>query len=96
MVFKAIGQVLDPEDLGDAPELLKITKGRIVVDEKHRTTLSKVYAGGDCINGGVLTVNSVQDGKIAALTIHEELCGVAASESAATQKGGVSKGGARG
>jgi glutamate synthase (NADPH/NADH) small chain len=72
-VFKAIGQTLVPGDLGDAAEALKIEKGRIVVDAKRRTTLSKVYAGGDCVNGGVLTVNSVQDGKLAALAIHEEV-----------------------
>jgi glutamate synthase (NADPH/NADH) small chain len=69
VVFKAIGQMLRLEDLGDAPDLLQISKGRIVVDEKRKTTLAGVYAGGDCINGGVLTVNSVQDGKIAALSI---------------------------
>jgi dihydropyrimidine dehydrogenase (NAD+) subunit PreT len=74
-VFKAIGQTLVPGDLGDAPEVLTIEKGRIIVNAKGRTNLSKVYAGGDCVNGGVLTVNSVQDGKIAALAIHEELSG---------------------
>jgi dihydropyrimidine dehydrogenase (NAD+) subunit PreT len=75
MVFKAIGQVLRPEDMGDAPEFLKIQKGQLIVDENRRTTLSDVFAGGDCINGGVLTVNAVQDGKVAAKAIHKMLTG---------------------
>lgn len=75
MVFKAIGQVLVPEDLGDVPKLLEINQGKIVVDQSRKTTLQKVFAGGDCINGGKLTVISVQDGKIAAQAIHQQLAG---------------------
>jgi dihydropyrimidine dehydrogenase (NAD+) subunit PreT len=86
-VFKAIGQILRSADLGDAPELLQISKGRVVVDEKRHTTLAGVYAGGDCINGGVLTVNSVQDGKIAALAIHEQLLGISAVHSEGATRG---------
>lgn len=74
-VFKAIGQILQPKDLGDTSELLSISKGRISVDENYRTTLAQVYAGGDCVNGGTLTVNAVQEGKLAALAIHDELTG---------------------
>lgn len=75
VIFKAIGQVLRPEDLGDAPEFLKISKGKIIVDENRASTLAGVYAGGDCVNGGHLTVTSVQDGKIAAHSIHRGLMG---------------------
>jgi glutamate synthase (NADPH/NADH) small chain len=72
-LFKAIGQILVPEELGDVQEFLEISNGRILVNEDRRTSLKKVYAGGDCINGGKLTVVSVQDGKIAAESIHREL-----------------------
>ncbi len=75
MVFKAIGQIMNLKDLGDAPEFLEITKGRIIVDENKMTSLAGVYAGGDCINGGKLTVTSVQDGKVAAHSIHKMLTG---------------------
>lgn len=41
--------------------------GRIVVDAATgRTGNSKVYAGGDCANGGKEVVNAVQEGKLAA------------------------------
>jgi dihydropyrimidine dehydrogenase (NAD+) subunit PreT len=74
-VFKAIGQVLVPKDLGDAPELLSIAKGRVVVDAEMKTSLAGVFAGGDCVNGGTLTVDAVQHGKVAARAIHKMLGG---------------------
>jgi dihydropyrimidine dehydrogenase (NAD+) subunit PreT len=74
-VFKAIGQVLVPTDLGDAHEHLSMLKGRVVVNSKMQTSLTNVFAGGDCVNGGALTVNAVQDGKVAARAMHELLMG---------------------
>lgn len=42
-------------------------KGRVVVEaETKRTGNAKVYAGGDCINGGKEVVNAVADGRDAA------------------------------
>ena len=42
-------------------------KGRVRVDDKtYRTGHAKVYAGGDCVNGGKEVVNAVQHGKLAA------------------------------
>jgi dihydropyrimidine dehydrogenase (NAD+) subunit PreT len=69
MVLKAIGQTLVP--VGFARELLTVDGGRIAVDAGGRTTLPDVWAGGDCAaTGGVdLTVQAVQDGKIAAASI---------------------------
>jgi dihydropyrimidine dehydrogenase (NAD+) subunit PreT len=75
-VFKAIGQVLEPEELGDVFKSLEINGSKITVDANRKTTLDKVYAGGDCINGGALTVTAVQDGKVAAHAIHKQLTGV--------------------
>jgi dihydropyrimidine dehydrogenase (NAD+) subunit PreT len=77
MVFKAIGQhfVADPVR-ADSRELLELDGGRIKVDAERRTSLDRVWAGGDCIAGGQdLTVQAVQDGKLAALSIHRALAG---------------------
>jgi len=44
--------------------------GRVVVDEAtNRTGNPKVYAGGDCVNGGKEVVNAAQHGKLAARAI---------------------------
>jgi dihydropyrimidine dehydrogenase (NAD+) subunit PreT len=69
MVLKAIGQTLVP--IGLAHELLTLDQNRIAVDADMRTSLDKVWAGGDCAaSGGVdLTVQAVQDGKLAAASI---------------------------
>jgi glutamate synthase (NADPH/NADH) small chain len=74
-VFKAIGQTLDAGALNGsgnaAPELVN---GRIMVDEQGRTSLAKVWAGGDCILGGDdLTVSAVAQGRDAAESIHRAL-----------------------
>jgi glutamate synthase (NADPH/NADH) small chain len=39
------------------------------------TNVPKLYAGGDCIRGGGEIVDAVQDGKIAAKAIDEEIRG---------------------
>ena len=67
-LFKAIGQTLTP------PEGLATAKGKIVVDGDFKTSMAKVWAGGDCIASGTdLTVQSVQDGKLAAHAIDRAL-----------------------
>ncbi len=71
MVFKAVGQKLAPfADGGDIPDH---DGGRFRVDENYQTSLAGVYAGGDCIEGLDLTVEAVQDGKLAAAAIHRQL-----------------------
>lgn len=67
-VFKAIGQTLEGADL---PEL----DGRkIAVAGPGRTSLSGVWAGGDCAAGGDdLTVTAVAEGRDAAEDIHAML-----------------------
>jgi glutamate synthase (NADPH/NADH) small chain len=71
-VIKAIGQQKPSlaETLG-----LKTTKGFIEVDLHFQTSAPGIYAGGDCIRarGAASTVMAVQDGKLAAQTIHERL-----------------------
>ena len=73
VVFKAIGQKLVTEGLS-GNNSLELQKGRIVVDENRKTSLTKVWAGGDCIlDGDNLTVSAVQDGKLAAISINKTL-----------------------
>jgi dihydropyrimidine dehydrogenase (NAD+) subunit PreT len=69
MVLKAIGQTLVP--VGIERELLTLDGSRIAVDANGQTSLPDVWAGGDCAaTGGVdLTVQAVQDGKLAAAAI---------------------------
>ena len=70
-VFKAIGQTFSAEPLSSAIEL---KAGRIVTDAHGRTSHEKVWAGGDCRFGGRdLTVEAVEHGKRAALSIHAAL-----------------------
>jgi glutamate synthase (NADPH/NADH) small chain len=75
MVLKAIGQqfVADPLNTNPAEDVPAVRDGRSVVDAERRTSVSGVYAGGDCVPGADLTVNAVQDGKLAAASIHREL-----------------------
>ncbi len=70
VVFKAIGQCVLWDSMGDAADILALENGRINVDEERKTSLPDVWAGGDCIAGGEdLTVAAVQDGKLAAMSI---------------------------
>jgi len=69
-VFKAIGQVLVPDPLRDgAKQVLEMQEGKIAVDAQRHASLPGVWAGGDCVAGVDLTVQAVQDGKVAAHAI---------------------------
>ncbi|MEP7300547.1 MAG: NAD(P)-dependent oxidoreductase [Caldimonas sp.] len=71
-VLKAIGQTLVLAD--PALATLALRGGRIAVDEEGRTSLARVWAGGDCTFGGQdLTVEAVEHGKIAAHSIDHAL-----------------------
>ena len=73
MVFVAIGQKAATKSLGGA-EVRCDRDGRIVVDEERRTRPAGVWAGGDCVAGGLdLTVNAVEDGKRAARSVDAAL-----------------------
>jgi dihydropyrimidine dehydrogenase (NAD+) subunit PreT len=71
MIFTAIGQTFVADPVREnGKELLELEGGRIRVDADRRTSLDKVWAGGDCVAGGQdLTVQAVEDGKVAALAI---------------------------
>ena len=67
-VFKAIGQTLVGDDLPD------LEQGKIRVDGAGKTSMAKVWAGGDCASGGEdLTVTAVAEGRDAAEDIHAAL-----------------------
>ncbi len=66
-VYLAIGQSLNENGLNG----LEREAGKVWVDERGQTSLSGVFAGGDCVASGEdLTVQAVQDGKTAAAGIH--------------------------
>ena len=70
MVLKAIGQTLVATGL-DA-DILTTEGSRIEVDDERRTSLHDVWAGGDCAATDLdLTVQAVQDGKLAAASIDQ-------------------------
>ncbi|SAL35824.1 oxidoreductase [Caballeronia sordidicola] len=77
MVLKAIGQTLVSDAMESA--MLTLDGSRIAVDASGRTTLPDVWAGGDCAaHGGMdLTVQAVQDGKLAAQAIHASFAATA-------------------
>ncbi|HQU82003.1 MAG TPA: NAD(P)-dependent oxidoreductase [Pyrinomonadaceae bacterium] len=74
MVIKAIGQTKQTaffQSVGiDTDE-----KGRVVVNEFKQTSNPKIFAGGDCVNGGAEAVDASQAGKLAAQGIHLSLTG---------------------
>jgi len=50
-------------------------KGFLMVDERYRTALPGVFAGGDVISGEGTIVQAVAHGKAAARSIHDFLSG---------------------
>jgi dihydropyrimidine dehydrogenase (NAD+) subunit PreT len=67
MVIKATGQ----KPFEELVEYYGIEhrRGKIIPKENHSTSVSKVFAGGDCVNGGKEVVDAVQAGKEAAGSI---------------------------
>ncbi|MBC8257603.1 MAG: NAD(P)-dependent oxidoreductase [SAR324 cluster bacterium] len=73
VVFKAIGQTLQ-ETIFSASEMPKLEGGKIAINTDYETSLAGVWAGGDCVRSGEdLTVQAVEDGKQAALSINRKL-----------------------
>jgi glutamate synthase (NADPH/NADH) small chain len=68
-VLKAIGQALE-----GAPDTLALAGRKIAVEGPGRTSVERVWAGGDCAAGGDdLTVTAVAEGRDAAEDIHATL-----------------------
>ncbi|MFK7989062.1 MAG: FAD-dependent oxidoreductase [Sandaracinaceae bacterium] len=69
-VAMAIGQSRLTQLAGAFEGVSLDAKGRVEVDDTtNRTGNDKVYAGGDCVNGGKEVVNAAQHGKLAARAI---------------------------
>ena len=70
-IMRAIGQRLE-----DVPGDIAVENGKIKVDETGRTSITGVWAGGDCATGGEdLTVTAVAEGRDAAEDMHATLMG---------------------
>ena len=74
-VFKAIGQSFDADPLNGSGNAIALERGRIKVDAEGRTSMAKVWAGGDCVVDARedLTVAAVAAGRDAAESIHRTL-----------------------
>ncbi len=73
-VIKAIGQTKQTaffNSIGIATD----EKNRVAVSELMQTSNPKIFAGGDCVNGGAEAVDAAQMGKFAAQGIHANLFG---------------------
>lgn len=78
-VLLAIGQPKQKTMIGRLfPEIAFEATGTIAVDpHTGQTSIKKVFAGGDCVNGGKEVVHAVGEGKKAAWAIHKMLTGSA-------------------
>lgn len=77
VVIKAIGQTKMRSFFTDVCEVETDEIGRVVVNELMQTSNPRVFAGGDCVNGGGEAVEAAQMGKLAAEGIHLTLTGEA-------------------
>jgi len=75
MVIKAIGQQKMASFFTDVAGVATDEKGRVVVNDQMQTSNPKIFAGGDCANGGAEAVDASQMGKLAAQGIHLSLTG---------------------
>jgi glutamate synthase (NADPH/NADH) small chain len=74
LIIKAIGQEKRTSELLGFGIALD-DKGRVTVNADRQTSHAKVWAGGDCVNGGKEIVNAAADGVIAARAIDRALRG---------------------
>jgi glutamate synthase (NADPH/NADH) small chain len=74
LVIKAIGQQKQ-QSFFQTIGIETGEKGRVVANEQMQTSNPKIFAGGDCVNGGAEAVDAAQMGKIAAQGIHFRLSG---------------------
>jgi glutamate synthase (NADPH/NADH) small chain len=77
MIIKAVGQTKMSWFFNSVARVACDQKGRVIVNELMQTSDPKVFAGGDCVNGGGEAVEAAQMGKHAAMGIHRSLTGQA-------------------
>ena len=73
LVLRATGQEKRVAWLATLPGVETDEGGRVAVNEAYRTGNDRIWAGGDCVNGGKEVVNAVAHGKTAAMDIDEAL-----------------------
>jgi glutamate synthase (NADPH/NADH) small chain len=74
-VLRATGQAKRTDFVAAFPDVAVDGAGRVVVTDSFATANAKVWAGGDCANGGKEVVNAVAHGKQAAIDIDATLTG---------------------
>lgn len=84
-VIKAIGQEKRVELL--KPLGIDLVNGLVKVNENFQTSKGKIFAGGDCINGGSTVVEAVAHGKKAAAAIDQHLSNLTPRPSPSTERG---------
>lgn len=72
-VVVAVGTRANPLLTESAPELARSEHGYLVVDERGRTNLAGVYAGGDIVRGAATVILAMGDGKRIAAEIDQYL-----------------------
>lgn len=74
-VIVAIGNDSNPLLVKATPGLKTDRHGRIEVDENRKTSLDRVYAGGDIVLGAATVILAMGEGRRAARSIHRLLAG---------------------
>ncbi|HPN39401.1 MAG TPA: FAD-dependent oxidoreductase, partial [Melioribacteraceae bacterium] len=69
----AIGNGSNPLISQTTPELQVNKWGNIIVDEMQKTSLNKVFAGGDIVLGAATVILAMGEGRKAAKSINELL-----------------------
>jgi glutamate synthase (NADPH/NADH) small chain len=72
-VIVAIGNESNPLLARTTPDLKIDRKGHIIVDEKQKTSIERVYAGGDIVLGAATVILAMGEGRRAAAAINELL-----------------------
>ena len=93
MVIKAVGQQKMRSFFEKVAGVDTDERGRVVVNEFMQTSDPKIFAGGDCANGGREAVDAAQMGKLAAMGIHQNLTGETIQFAGAKAAAVISSGG---
>ena len=72
-VIVAVGNESNPLISKTTPELKVDRRGHILVDEKQKTSIDRVYAGGDIVLGAATVILAMGEGRRAAAAINEVL-----------------------
>ena len=72
-VIVAVGNESNPLLSKTTPELKVDRKGHILVDEKQKTSMDRVFAGGDIVLGAATVILAMGEGRRAAAAINELL-----------------------